>query len=77
MSSGTDKTSTAVLAVDTGGTFTDLLLLADGVLSTLKVPSTPADRKMASTLDSPVMGEPMVTSSGLAHCLTGLWEDTQ
>jgi len=43
MSSGTDHTSTAILAVDTGGTFTDLLLLADGVLSTLKVPSTPRD----------------------------------
>ncbi len=43
MSSGTDHSSTAVLAVDTGGTFTDLLLLADGVLSTLKLPSTPKD----------------------------------
>ena len=43
MSPGTDHTSTAILAVDTGGTFTDLLLLADGVLSTLKVPSTPRD----------------------------------
>jgi N-methylhydantoinase A len=36
--------STAVLAVDTGGTFTDLLLLrADGSLGALKVPSTPGD----------------------------------
>ncbi|TFH64656.1 MAG: hypothetical protein E4G90_07655, partial [Gemmatimonadales bacterium] len=43
MSPGTDHTSTAVLAVDTGGTFTDLLLLADGILTTLKVPSTPWD----------------------------------
>jgi len=43
MSSGTEPTSTAILAVDTGGTFTDLLLLTDGVLSTLKVPSTPKD----------------------------------
>jgi len=43
MSPGTDPTSTAILAVDTGGTFTDLLLLTDGVLSTLKVPSTPRD----------------------------------
>ncbi|MGD2120928.1 MAG: hydantoinase/oxoprolinase family protein [Gemmatimonadota bacterium] len=43
MSSATAHPSTAVLAVDTGGTFTDLLLLADGVLSTLKVPSTPGD----------------------------------
>jgi N-methylhydantoinase A len=43
MSSGTDATSTLVLAVDTGGTFTDLLLLEAGRLRTLKVPSTPRD----------------------------------
>jgi N-methylhydantoinase A len=43
MSSRTEDKSTVVLAVDTGGTFTDLLLLADGRLTTLKVPSTPAD----------------------------------
>ncbi|MDT8341032.1 MAG: hydantoinase/oxoprolinase family protein [Longimicrobiales bacterium] len=34
---------TAVLAVDTGGTFTDLVLLRDGRVRTLKVPSTPDD----------------------------------
>jgi N-methylhydantoinase A len=43
MSLDADRTSTAILAVDTGGTFTDLLLLARGKLSTLKVPSTPRD----------------------------------
>jgi N-methylhydantoinase A len=43
MSSGADATSTLVLAVDTGGTFTDLLLLEEGRLRTLKVPSTPQD----------------------------------
>jgi N-methylhydantoinase A len=43
MSSGADVTSTLILAVDTGGTFTDLLLLEDGRLKTLKVPSTPTD----------------------------------
>jgi N-methylhydantoinase A len=32
-----------ILAVDTGGTFTDLLLLEGGVLRVLKVPSTPDD----------------------------------
>ena len=32
-----------ILAVDTGGTFTDLLLLRDGRIQVLKVPSTPAD----------------------------------
>ena len=32
-----------VLAVDTGGTFTDLLLLDGGLLQALKVPSTPLD----------------------------------
>lgn len=43
MSPGTDHTSTAILAVDTGGTFTDFLLLANGALTTLKIPSTPRD----------------------------------
>ena len=43
MSSDSEVSSTVVLAVDTGGTFTDLLLLADGGLSSLKVPSTPLD----------------------------------
>ena len=43
MSSDADRSSTMVLAVDTGGTFTDLLLLAGGALTTLKVPSTPGD----------------------------------
>jgi len=43
MSKGDTSESTALLAVDTGGTFTDLVLRAGGVLRTLKVPSTPAD----------------------------------
>ena len=33
----------AVLAVDTGGTFTDVLYLDSGRLKTLKIPSTPED----------------------------------
>jgi N-methylhydantoinase A len=37
-------TSTAVVAVDTGGTFTDFLMLdASGGIRTLKLPSTPGD----------------------------------
>jgi len=43
MSQDTEATSTRILAVDTGGTFTDLLLLEEGRLQTLKVPSTPGD----------------------------------
>jgi N-methylhydantoinase A len=43
MSPGENKPSTALLAVDTGGTFTDFLLLSDGRLRTLKLPSTPHD----------------------------------
>jgi N-methylhydantoinase A len=39
--------STPLLAVDTGGTFTDLVLLADGTIETLKVPSTPRDPAQA------------------------------
>ena len=40
-------TSTAVLAVDTGGTFTDLVLFEGGKVRTLKVPSTPDDPSRA------------------------------
>ncbi len=40
--------STPVLAVDTGGTFTDLVLLRDGAVTTLKVPSTPTDPAAAA-----------------------------
>lgn len=47
MSSGEHEESTAVVAVDTGGTFTDLVLWRGGRLSTLKVPSTPADPAQA------------------------------
>ncbi len=43
MSRGEPGKSTPVVAVDTGGTFTDLLLLHDGSLTALKLPSTPAD----------------------------------
>ena len=32
-----------IVAVDTGGTFTDVLILDDGRLESLKIPSTPAD----------------------------------
>lgn len=47
MSLGVEDTSTLILAVDTGGTFTDLLLLEKGRLKTLKVPSTPGDPAQA------------------------------
>ncbi|MCG6987561.1 MAG: hydantoinase/oxoprolinase family protein [Gemmatimonadetes bacterium] len=47
MSRAAAGASTAVLAVDTGGTFTDLVLLKDGAMRTLKVPSTPADPAQA------------------------------
>lgn len=46
-SRSTDKASTPLLAVDTGGTFTDLVLLQDGTIRTLKVPSTPDDPSQA------------------------------
>jgi N-methylhydantoinase A len=47
MSTGPSGASTLLVAVDTGGTFTDLVLLADGRLERLKVPSTPADPSQA------------------------------
>lgn len=47
MSEQPSNASTPVLAVDTGGTFTDLVLLENGEIRTLKVPSTPADPSQA------------------------------
>ncbi len=50
MSRSPETTSTAVLAVlavDTGGTFTDLVLFRGGRVQTLKVPSTPDDPSRA------------------------------
>ena len=35
--------TTAIIGVDTGGTFTDLIAFVDGELRTHKVLSTPAD----------------------------------
>jgi len=47
MSSSPQGPSTPLVAVDTGGTFTDLVLLTDGEIRTLKVPSTPHDPSQA------------------------------
>ena len=47
MSRTAEGPSTPVLAVDTGGTFTDLLVLEGEALRTLKVPSTPDDPAQA------------------------------
>jgi N-methylhydantoinase A len=47
MSQGLEGASTPLLAVDTGGTFTDLVLLHEGRIRTLKVPSTPEDPAQA------------------------------
>ncbi len=43
MSQAAEGASTPIVAVDTGGTFTDLVLLRGGRIETLKVPSTPND----------------------------------
>lgn len=43
MSTGPSSSSTPIIAVDTGGTFTDLVLVRNGTVTTLKVPSTPTD----------------------------------
>jgi N-methylhydantoinase A len=47
MSKGPSGPSTSIVAVDTGGTFTDLVFLQEGKLKSLKVPSTPADPSQA------------------------------
>jgi N-methylhydantoinase A len=47
MSASPIAASTSLLAVDTGGTFTDLVLFRAGGITTLKVPSTPDDPSRA------------------------------
>lgn len=47
MSTGPSRASTPLVAVDTGGTFTDLVLLEEGTVTTLKIPSTPDDPAQA------------------------------
>jgi len=66
MSTGPERPSTPLLAVDTGGTFTDLVLLTDGEIRTLKVPSTPHDPSQA-VLDGirEILGNP--NSFALLH----------
>ena len=41
--------STTVVGIDVGGTFTDIAVLRDGVLSVHKLPSTPADPSVGIT----------------------------
>jgi N-methylhydantoinase A len=41
--------STTVVGIDVGGTFTDIAVLRDGVLSVHKIPSTPADPSVGIT----------------------------
>jgi N-methylhydantoinase A len=77
MSSSPTGESTAVVAVDTGGTFTDLLLLRDGTVQALKVPSTPEDPSRAilegvSTLLAP--GEAYVLLHGSTVATNSLLE---
>ena len=37
-------TPRALVGVDVGGTFTDAVVIADGIVSSAKVPTTPADQ---------------------------------
>jgi len=77
MSQAHENASTAVVAVDTGGTFTDLVLWRPGGLTTLKVPSTPADPSQA-VLDGlraiVPPGEPFVLLHGSTVATNALLE---
>ena len=63
MSKSPSEASTPLLAVDTGGTFTDLVLLEDGVIRTLKVPSTPHDPPFPFWASQIVIGGPPEASA--------------
>ena len=64
MSSGPSGVS--IVAVDTGGTFTDVVALTDGALTVLKVPSTPDDPARA-VLDGIRAAVPPGTPFVLVH----------
>ncbi len=67
--SGENRTSTR-LGVDVGGTFTDLVALADGTLVTAKVPSTPGDQSegVMNAIETSEVEAGAVTA--LAHGMT-------
>jgi len=58
------------LGVDVGGTFTDLVALADGRLLTAKVPSTPADQSAGVLAAVDVSGVDAAAVAVFAHGMT-------
>lgn len=65
-----DGTAPARIGVDVGGTFTDLVALADGELVTAKVPSTQADQSLGVLAALRAPGVPLDTARALAHGTT-------
>ena len=64
-----------VLAVDTGGTFTDVLLLDAGNLRSLKISSTPSDPADAVLELRPGQGALAVDERDPVRTLRGLFAD--
>jgi N-methylhydantoinase A len=68
----------ALIAVDTGGTFTDVVALVDGRLTVLKVPSTPEDpaRAVLAGIRQVWPGEPFILVHGSTVATNTLLERT-
>ena len=56
---GTKAPRPVYLSTDTGGTFTDFVLVADGKLSTFKLPSTPKSPDLAIKSGLDLVGRPV------------------
>ncbi len=66
MSNEPGQPGACVIAIDTGGTFTDIVALVDGVMHIVKVPSTPDDPARA-VLDGIAVTRPGATPFQLIH----------
>ena len=78
MEPGPDRTGTARVGVDVGGTFTDVVVVDGGRMWVAKVPSTPADQSagvMAALAKVPVApGDAEVISHGTTVATNALLE---
>jgi N-methylhydantoinase A len=64
------RTDGVRLGVDVGGTFTDLVALTDGRITTVKVPSTPQDQSVGVMNATRAAGIEAGSVSALAHGMT-------
>ncbi|HXW79826.1 MAG TPA: hydantoinase/oxoprolinase family protein, partial [Acidimicrobiales bacterium] len=70
MTPGRDRTGTARVGVDVGGTFTDLVVVDDGHIRVAKVPSTPTDQSEGVMAALGKAAVPSTSAEAVAHGTT-------